>query len=235
MGTSVVLNVEARLDRGTSRVSSRSRSLARYRSRTPAPAAAGGGARRCLVSGLHGLHRIDSPSQRPGRAACSSLLQLAMSLVLLISAGLFTRAFRRALLIDPGLDARNVVTHRVSTWARTGMTRRAARRSMHNSRRASRRDQTSMKQLRMVEFTPLRVPVIGGRACRLRTAALRLRHDGPCRPPTTCSDSPRADRVRTGISHDRQRTNIGVGGRQWGMKPARAPTVAGRAGCWASN
>ena len=45
------------------------------------------------------------------------IAQLAMSLVLLISAGLFTRAFRRALLIDPGLDARNVVVARLDVGA----------------------------------------------------------------------------------------------------------------------
>ncbi|MFI5230191.1 MAG: ADOP family duplicated permease, partial [Gemmatimonadales bacterium] len=69
-----------------------------------------------LVSGLHGLPALTG--RRTGRSRSAFVIaQLAMSLVLLISAGLFTRAFRRALLIDPGLDARNVVVARLDVGA----------------------------------------------------------------------------------------------------------------------
>ena len=69
-----------------------------------------------LVSGLHGLPAV--MGRRSGKSRSVFVIaQLAMSLVLLISAGLFTRAFRRALLIDPGLDARNVVVARLDVGA----------------------------------------------------------------------------------------------------------------------
>ena len=69
-----------------------------------------------LVSGLHGLPAVIG-SRRGSSRSAFVVAQLAMSLVLLISAGLFTRAFRRALLIDPGLDARNVVVARLDVGA----------------------------------------------------------------------------------------------------------------------
>lgn len=61
-----------------------------------------------LLSGLRGVD-AGRPKRR-GRSRNTFVVgQLAMSLVLLITAGLFTRALQRALLMDPGLDARNVV------------------------------------------------------------------------------------------------------------------------------
>jgi predicted permease len=45
------------------------------------------------------------------------IAQLAMSLMLLVSAALFTRAFRRALTIDPGIKADNVIAARLDVGA----------------------------------------------------------------------------------------------------------------------
>jgi predicted permease len=69
-----------------------------------------------LISSLHGLPALIG--NRRGRSRNAFVVaQLAMSLVLVISAGLFARAFRQALLIDPGLDARNVIVARIDVGA----------------------------------------------------------------------------------------------------------------------
>jgi len=61
-----------------------------------------------LLSGLRGVD-AGQPKRRGRSRSTFVVAQVAMSLVLLITAGLFTRALQRALLTDPGLDARNVV------------------------------------------------------------------------------------------------------------------------------
>jgi predicted permease len=61
-----------------------------------------------LTSGLRGSDRAEP--RRHGRSRAAFVVaQLAMSLVLLITGGLFGRALQRALTVDPGLDARGVV------------------------------------------------------------------------------------------------------------------------------
>ncbi|HEY4217392.1 MAG TPA: ABC transporter permease [Gemmatimonadaceae bacterium] len=60
---------------------------------------------------LAGLRGTDSSQPRGiGRSRSTFVIaQLALSLVLLITAGLFTRAVQRAVLVDRGLDTRNVI------------------------------------------------------------------------------------------------------------------------------
>ncbi len=65
-----------------------------------------------LVADLHGT--AQGQPARLSRARDAFVVgQLALSLVLLITAGLFTRALQRATNIDPGFDARKVVAARV--------------------------------------------------------------------------------------------------------------------------
>jgi putative ABC transport system permease protein len=63
----------------------------------------------------------DGGSRQPGRAggmrSALVVVQVALSFALLLTAGLFTRAFERALEVDPGLDATNVVVARLQPAA----------------------------------------------------------------------------------------------------------------------
>ena len=147
MGTSVVLNV--RLD-WTVLLVSLAITIAAGIAAGLAPALQA--ARVDLVSGLHGLPALIA--RRSGRSRSVFVTaQLAMSLVLLISAGLFTRAFRRALLIDPGLDARNVVVARLDVGAHGyDQTRGEAFYAQLATRLAARPD---VEAVAYGEFTPL--------------------------------------------------------------------------------
>lgn len=67
---------------------------------------------------LSGLRIVDIGQPRQARARDAFVVaQLALSLVLLITAGLFTRALQRALVTDPGLDARGVVVTQLDVSA----------------------------------------------------------------------------------------------------------------------
>ena len=64
---------------------------------------------------LAGLRSLGAVPLRLGRARGAFVTaQLALALVLLLTAGLFVRAAQRALRIDPGLDAANVVVAEVA-------------------------------------------------------------------------------------------------------------------------
>jgi predicted permease len=69
-----------------------------------------------LASGLRDVN-VGLPGQPARLRSAFVVAQLAMSLVLLVTAGLFTRAFQRALLVDPGLDTKNVVAAEMDVGA----------------------------------------------------------------------------------------------------------------------
>jgi predicted permease len=113
------------------------------------------------VDVLSGLRGTSAGGRKSSRARTGSVVsQLAMSLVLLVTAGLFVRALRKAVQVNPGLDPRHVVAAEISVESHGYTRERGA--AFYRMLMQRLRGRPEVESAALGEWTPLALTHNGG-------------------------------------------------------------------------